>query len=91
MINYDITEMDAFESYAYVINRQHKEMWEARNSYIIEMYKILINNGFTRSAAVERIYKTLADKLNSLIEVRKTHIENITKEVKIKNGRNNRF
>lgn len=46
------------------------------------MYRILRANGYTRIAAVETIYKTLSDKLNSLIEVRKTYIEDLTKGIK---------
>lgn len=75
-------DIDAFHIYASTIKNQYNEMHEARKTHIKAMYRILRANGYTRIAAVETIYKTLSDKLNSLIEVRKTYIEDLTKGIK---------
>lgn len=82
MTKLDTIDLNAFEFYANTIQKQHNQMLLDRKTYIIGMYEILRNNGYTRTGAINSIYTTLADKLNSMIEVRKGFIENVTKGIK---------
>lgn len=82
MTKIDPIDIDAIHTYANVIQKQHKEMLEARKSYVIEMYKILRKNNYTRTGAINSIHSLLCDILNSMIEVRKGFIEDATKELK---------
>lgn len=73
------TEIDGFNSLARLIRLEFTDCKKQQDEYIKSMYSILRRNDYTRMGAINTIYKTVADQLNSLIEVRKTHIENITK------------
>lgn len=79
----NLAEIDGFNTLSDLVLTEYKRYHKQRDEYIREMYLILLMSNYTRKNAVDTIYNTLADKLNSLIEVRKTHIENITKGLKV--------
>lgn len=75
-------DLNAFEMYANVIKKQHRDMLEARKSYIIAMYKILKENEYSRIGAIKSIHTTLAEKFDSLYEVKREYIEQVTEGLK---------
>lgn len=62
------------------LRSKHYKYHEERDELIKKMYDLLIQNDYTRDRAINTIYVQLSNYLNSMIEVRKTHIENITKK-----------
>lgn len=68
-------DIEAIESYAHIIQSQHRDMLNARASYIKEMYKILKQNGYTETVAIDAIHSTLCNKFGSFTEVTKEFIQ----------------
>lgn len=82
MTKLNTIDIDAVHAYANVIKQQHKEMLKARQTYIQEMYKILRRNNYTRVGAINSIYVLVSETLDSMIEVRKSFIEQATEKLK---------
>lgn len=74
-------DIDGFNTMARLIRMEFTDCKKRQDEYIKSMYRILKKNDYTRTGAINTIYTTIANELNSLIEVRKTHIENITKQL----------